>query len=155
MLLQSDDNREMIYHTFLFDENIWMARGVYIDGQGKYHSVAGQSVITHATDQWINDSAMHLEGNPAVEFRNRYEIEPMERNQEMTTWRSENPALGRMSGRFIIVDDSILSVFASADGVFQGTEYLRLIDDDLYWNRGSLLQGDKKASSWALELRRK
>ena len=145
----------MIYHTFLYDENIWIAKGVYIDAQGKYQPVAGQSAITHQGEIWVNDSCMHLEGNPTVEFRNRYEIEPMERNQEITTWRSENPALGRMSGKFIIVDDSIMSIFSSADGVFQGTEYLRLIDDDLYWNRGSLLQGDKKVSSWAVELRRK
>jgi len=145
----------MIYHTFLFNENIWIANGVYIDERGNYHPVAGQSVITHAADRWVNDSCMHLEGNQAVEFRTRYEIEPLERNQEMTAWRSENPALGKMAGRFIIVDDSILSAFASADGVFQGTEYLRLIDDDLYWNRGSLLQGDRKVSSWAVELRSK
>ena len=145
----------MIYHTFLFDENIWIARGVYIDGQGKYHPVAGQSAITHQGEIWINDSCMHLEANEAVTFRNRYEIKPLGRDRELTIWRSENPDLGKMSGRFVIVDDSIMSIFSAADGVFQGTDYLRLIDDDLYWNRGCLLQGDKKVSSWAVELRRK
>ncbi len=145
----------MIYHTFLYNENIWIARGVYIDTQGKYHPVAGQSTITHQGEIWINDSCMHLEANEDVTFRNRYEIKPLDRDQELTTWSSENPDLGKMSGRFVIVDDSIMSVFSSVDGVFQGTEYLRLIDDDLYWNRGCLLQEGRKVSSWAVELRRK
>jgi len=145
----------MIYHTFLFDENIWVVKGVYIDDQGRYHAVAGENRITHAGNLWIIDSRMHLEGNHEVEFRNRYEVEPLERKQELTDWISENPALGRMKGRFIIVDDSILALFSSPDGVFQGTEYLRLIDDDLYWSRGSLLKESRKISSWAVELRKK
>ncbi|MEI6314101.1 MAG: hypothetical protein WCO89_04470, partial [Syntrophus sp. (in: bacteria)] len=62
---------------------------------------------------------------------------------------------GKMLGSFIIVDDSIISIFASEDSAFQGTEYWRLIDDDRYSNRGCLLRGDKKISSWVVELRKK
>jgi len=145
----------MIYQPFLFEENIWIAKGVYIDDQGQYHAVEGEARITHTDGLWINDSCMTLQGDNAVEYKTRYEIVPMKRGQERTSWTSDNPALGKMTGKFIIVDDSILSIFFSKDGAFQGTDYFRLIDDDLYSNRGCLLRGDKKISSWAVELRKK
>jgi len=145
----------MIYQPFLFEENIWSATGVYIDDQGRYHPVAGETKITHTEGLWINDSRITLQGDHEVEYKTRYEIVPLERGQERTSWISENPALGKMLGSFIIVDDSIISIFASEDSAFQGTEYWRLIDDDLYSNRGCLLRGDKKISSWAVELRKK
>jgi hypothetical protein len=145
----------MIYQPFLFEENIWIAKGVYMDDQGRYHPVEGETKITHTDGLWINDSFMTLQGDKAVAYKTRYEIVPMERGRELTSWVSENPALGKMLGKFIIVDDSIISIFTSEDGSLQGTECLRLIDDDLYSNRGCLLRGDKKISSWAVELRKK
>jgi len=126
-----------------------------MDDQGRYHPVAGETKITHAEEMWINDSFMTLQGDKTVSYKTRYEIAPMERGQEMTSWTSENPALGKMTGKFIIVDDSIISIFSSKDGTLQGTECLHLIDDDLYSNRGCLLRGGKKVSSWAVELRKK
>jgi hypothetical protein len=60
-----------------------------------------------------------------------------------------------MTGYFIIVDDAVLSTYTSRDGNLKGTECLHLIDDDLYASRGCLLRGDRKISSWALELRKK
>ncbi|HAJ27538.1 MAG TPA: hypothetical protein DCG53_09900 [Syntrophus sp. (in: bacteria)] len=145
----------MIYQPFLFEENIWIAKGVYIDDQGRYHPVEGETKINHADGLWINDSSMILQGDNAVEYKTRCEIVPMERGQELTSWISENQALGKLTGKFIIVDDSIISIFTSVNGDLRGTEYLRLIDADLYSNRGVLLRGDKKISSWALELRKK
>jgi len=126
-----------------------------MDDQGRYHPVEGETKITHTEGLWINDSCMTLQGDNTVEYKTRYEIVPMERGQELTSWISENPALGKMMGKFIIVDDSIISIFTSENGALQGTECLRLIDDDLYSNRGCLLRGDKKISSWAVELRKK
>ena len=126
-----------------------------MDDQGRYHPVEGETKITHTEGLWINDSCMTLQGDNTVEYKTRYEIVPMERGQELTSWISENPALGKMMGKFIIVDDSIISILTSENGAIQGTECLRLIDDDLYSNRGCLLRGDKKISSWAVELRKK
>ncbi|MDI9570202.1 MAG: hypothetical protein QM278_05645 [Pseudomonadota bacterium] len=145
----------MIYHTFLFDENIWIAAGVYIDGHGRLHSVRGEIRIVHEEALWIHESRMSLEDNPAVEFVSRSEILPMDRKREWTSWSSENPALGRLAGRFVLVDDSILSSCVSTDGSVQGVECLKMIEDDLYWHRGCLFQGDKKLSSWAVDLRRR
>jgi hypothetical protein len=144
----------MIYHPFLFEENTWIATGVYVDDQGRYHPVAGEAKITHRKDLWINDSFITLQEDKGAVYKTRYEVVPMERNKELTSWSSENQALGKMAGKFIIVDDSIISMFSSVDGAIQGTEYLRIIDEDLYSSRGCLIRGGRKLSSWALELRK-
>lgn len=145
----------MIYQPLLFEENIWIATGVYMDDQGRYHPVEGETNITHIDGLWINNSIMTLQEDKQVAYKTRYEIIPLERGQEMTSWSSDNPALGKMTGKFIIADDSIISIFASDDGAFRGTEYFRLLDEDLYSSRGCLLRGEKKISSWAVELRKK
>jgi hypothetical protein len=145
----------MIYQPFLFEENTWIATGVYMDDQGRHHPVEGETKITHTEGLWINDSFMTLQGEKKVAYQTRYEIVPMERGQEMTSWSSENGALGKMAGKFIIVDDAIISIYSSEDGALQGTECFRLSDDDFYSNRGCLLRGAKKISSWAVELRKK
>ncbi|MFA6411970.1 MAG: hypothetical protein WCW53_04680, partial [Syntrophales bacterium] len=87
-----------------------------MDDQGRYHPVEGETTITHTDGLWINDSFMTLQGDKKVAYKTRYEIIPMERSQELTSWSSENPALGKMTGKFIIVDDSIISMFSSEDG---------------------------------------
>ena len=145
----------MIYQPFLFEENIWIAKGTYMDGEGRYHPVAGETKITHTDGRWINDSFMALQEDKQAAYKTRHEIVPMERGQELTTWSSENPAFGKMTGKFIIIDDSIISLFSSGDGTLQGTEYLRLVDEDLYSSRGCILRGEQKISSWAVELRKK
>jgi hypothetical protein len=145
----------MIYHPFLFEENIWIAKGTYMDGQGRYHPVEGETRISHTNGLWINDSFMALQGNKQAAYKTHHEIVPMERGQELTTWSSETPSLGKMTGRLIIIADSIISLFSSDNDTLQGTEYLRLVDEELYSSRGCILRGDQKISSWAVELRKK
>jgi hypothetical protein len=113
----------MIYQPFLFEENTWIATGVYMDDQGRYHPVAGEAKITHMNNLWINDSFITLQEDKEAAFKTRYEIIPLERGKELTSWSSENQALGKMAGKFILVDDSIISIFSSEDGAIQGTEY--------------------------------
>ncbi|MCX7635867.1 MAG: hypothetical protein N2Z74_09040, partial [Syntrophales bacterium] len=67
---------------------------------------------------------------------------------------AQHPTLGRLEGRFIVVDDTLISLYESEDRRYRGTEYFRMIDEDLYSNRGTLLQEGMKVSSWAVELRR-
>lgn len=73
---------------------------------------------------------------------------------EITNWKSYNPALGELKGIFIIVQDSIMSKYDSADGQYTGYEYLRKIDDLTYENRGFALVNNKKLSSWAVQLKK-
>lgn len=142
-------------HTFLFQEGIWHAKGVYIDEDGRILAVEGKSEIRHKQKLWVNESWMHGFCNPSLEFYNCYEIVPFGANQDFTTWRSSNPAIGILLGKFIVVEDSILSVFISEDKQYNGAEYLQKMNGgNFYANRGTLMMGDKKLSSWAVELRK-
>ena len=89
-----------------------------------------------------------------LEFRSDYDIIPFLPGKDDTPWQSLNPAMGKLLGKYVVVDDSILSFFQSEDGHFKGTEYLLKVDDTLYRNRGVLFEGDQKGSTWIAELRK-
>jgi len=95
---------------------------------------------------------MRVLTDPPTEFQNAYEIEPFEIDRESTSWISHNPALGELFGNFIVIDDSILSVYATKNGEFTVTEYLRQVNEHSYRNRGALMKGNDRISSWAVEL---
>jgi len=143
-----------IYHTFLLDEWNWRASGIYIDPRTRIYPVEGDTRVFHQAGLWIIEATMRIVGDEGIEFTNRYEVTPLGEGADVTTWRSYNPALGRMEGCFVLVDDSVISLFETEDGRMRGGEYFRLIDDDLYWNRGTLTSGGTKVSSWSVELRR-
>lgn len=142
-------------HTFLFEEGLWGARGYYIDSIGVPYPVNGESRITHEGDCWINDSWMSIPADPPVEYRNRYVITPFEEGTDCTAWTSDNPALGRLRGMFVLVDDAILSVYGTEDGRLRGSEALFRVSSILYGGRGCLMEGQKKVSSWSVELKRR
>jgi hypothetical protein len=89
-----------------------------------------------------------------VAFATRYEIEPFGTGKTSTHWKSSNRLLGNLKGYFVIVGDSILSLFRSEDGRYSGTEWLLMVDEGTYQSRRVLLDGDKTLSSWAMELRK-
>jgi len=72
----------------------------------------------------------------------------------MTNWESFNPALGTLKGKFMVVENSILSKYSSLDVQYSGFEYLKKIDDLTYENRGFALKNNEKLSSWAVQLKR-
>ncbi|MEW6183571.1 MAG: hypothetical protein AB1500_10425 [Bacillota bacterium] len=141
-------------HTFLFQEAVWTAKGIYIDENGNTVPVEGRTEITHAADLWINDGYLRLSGAGAVEFRNRYEIVPPSGDRDFTSWKSFNPALGTLTGNFTFVDDPIISSCVSEDGGYTSVEYLLKVSDAAYRGRGVLYKGKHKLSSWAVELSR-
>lgn len=142
-------------HTFLLEEGLWEARGYYVDSIGVLYPVSGESRITHEGDRWINDSWMRIPADPPVEYRNRYVVDPFEEGTDRTSWVSENPALGRLRGSFVLVDDTILSVYGTEDGRLRGAEALQRASSVLYRGRGCLMEGGRKISSWAVDLKRK
>jgi hypothetical protein len=89
-----------------------------------------------------------------TEFHSDYDVIPFLPDRDYTTWQSLNPAIGKLLGKFIVVDDSIFSFFQSEDARFTGTEYLLKVDDTTYRNRGVLFEADQKGSSWFAELRK-
>ncbi|HEY3346847.1 MAG TPA: hypothetical protein VGK71_04420, partial [Nitrospirota bacterium] len=74
---------------------------------------------------------------------------------EELEWKSFNPALGALKGRFMLVDDSIISHFRSDSGQYSGIEFMVQESPDRYKNRGVLYRGGKRLSAWSVELVRR
>ena len=142
-------------HTFLFQEGLWVAGGIYFDDRDHPLPLEGKTRVSHLEGLWVNEGAMELKSgaNPLI-IHNRYEIIPFQEGSTVTTWKSSNPAAGLLLGRFVIVEDAILSACLSENGDFSGSELLLKITDTHYLNRGVFLKGDEKLSSWAVELKK-
>ena len=142
-------------HTFLFQEGKWVANGTYSDEQNQRHPATGSTKIVQEENQWINvGSMMMLAATGLVTFENRYVITPFEEEKECTAFEAENPKLGSLSGKLVIVGDSIFALSSSEDGSTVAVEYLRMLDAASYENRGFVLKDDEKIASWELELRK-
>jgi len=144
----------MTDHTFIFEPARWQASGVFVDPAGKTLPMTGHSVVLHGEEIWSLTGKLHLTGEPTVEISNDYRIHPFAPGELQTTWTANNPALGLLKGRFVIVGDTILSFFESDDHHFRGTEWLRRVDPDFYEDRGVLFEGERLLSAWTAELRR-
>ncbi len=137
-------------HTYLFQEGTWNTKGTYYDENNNPLSVEGQSEITHLKELWFNDSYMSVQGDTPVKLINKYEIAPFEK--EFTMWQSVNPALGRLLGRFVVVEDSIISLFSSGNGEYFGSEFVTKINDSEYTGKGVLYNAAGRISSWSVQL---
>jgi hypothetical protein len=93
-------------------------------------------------------------GDKSVKIYNRYEIVPFKEGRYITTWESLNPDLGTLLGRFVIVDDAIISTCRSKNGEYAGTDFLLKVSDVHYKNRGVFFKGSDKLSSWSIDLRK-
>jgi hypothetical protein len=144
----------VINHTFLFDQKMWIATGIYFDHANTPAPAAGESKIIHQGGLWIVESTVRVFGDAPLEIHNRYEVIPFSDDTPyVAQWKSDHTALGRLSGKFVIVDDTILSIYQSEEGTHSGTEVLAKTEDGYYESRGCLFKGNNKVSSWAFELR--
>jgi hypothetical protein len=141
-------------HTFLLREGFWVAEGEYYDENGNVYSAIGQSETTHQQDVWIDERIVKVFFDEPVAIASRFEIEPFGTGMTTTGWKSGNRILGNLKGRFVIVADSILSLFRSEDGRYSGTEWLQIVGEGTYRSRRVLLDGDRVMSSWVMELRK-
>ena len=142
-------------HTFLFMEGVWIARGHYFDDTDRALPLEGMTRITHTEKLWLNEGEMEIKaGDKPIKICNRYEIVPFKEGRYITTWESLNADLGTLLGRFVIVDDAIISTCRSKTGEYTGTELFLKVSDMHYKNRGVLLKGSDKLSSWSIDLRR-
>src|SRR3972149_5195449 len=142
-----------IRHTFLMEEGYWMAAGEFFDHNGNSIPVEGSARVTHGKELWRSQGVMRLDGQTEIE--NNYEIRPFEEGKDYTGWTSSHPALGKLTGLFVIVDDSIISTISSEDGQISGIEYMVKVSDYHYRSRGFIFRNGEKVSSWAAELVRK
>jgi hypothetical protein len=142
-------------HTFIVQPGEWIAAGMMQDETGKEIPMAGAAGITHGADAWHNVFSMAPKQGDGPQIINAYTIEPCAKPGAPTRWTSENPNLGKLRGRFVFVDDTIVSVFDSEDGAHSGTELMKQVAGDKYVNVGVLLKQGKKIASWAFELQKK
>jgi hypothetical protein len=142
-------------HTFLFQEGYWNAEGYYFDDMERPLPLTGTTRITHLDGLWVNEGEMEINaGNKFIKIYNRYEIVPFRAGKNQTTWESRNPDLGILLGRFVIVDDAILSTCRAKSSGYTGTEFLLKVTETHYKNRGVLFKESDKLSSWCVDLRR-
>lgn len=146
-------------HTFLFQDAVWKANGRYWDEDGSVVDIKGKFVISLQSEVWQIECLMDLTSKPenkyrTLEYKNTYEIKPFEKDKDFTYWVSLHSSLGKMDGQFVIVDDTILSPFKTRSGTMRGTEVFRKINDFQYENIGTLLERNRKVSSWSLTLTR-
>lgn len=114
----------------------------------------GETSIQHLEARWLFEGVLRVRGERPALHHNRYEIVPFSPGARSTHWTSNNPAVGALRGRFVIVGDAILSVYASPTGRFRGYESILQLDAARYAARGALLEEDKLLSTWAVELSR-
>jgi hypothetical protein len=141
-------------HTFFVQEGSWAASGRLLDEKESEIPIVGSASITHYDERWVNRSTMRLLTDPPMELANEYEIRPLAPGNASTPWSSFNPSLGRMSGFFTLLGDSILSTYRSEDGAYSGAECLLQEDADTYRVWGVLFKEGEKLSSWEAVLKR-
>lgn len=148
-----------VKHTFRFEEGVWKAVGSYSDERGHIVSLKGESRLVHTAWNpafFANEDRLviELESGGPVEIKNKYMIKPFEKNRDYTSWTLDSNTMGKIHGKLVVAGDSVISTFNSTDGVFRGTEILMMIDEKTYRNRGCLFRGDRKISSWWVELKK-
>ena len=141
-------------HTFLFEPAAWGVAGTFWAGDRRPIDAQGRIEISHRDSCWLLAGSMKVLSSPPVEFVSAYSIELPGRDATTLKWTAENAMLGKLLGVFSVVGGSILSIFHSADGSYQGTEHLALVDEDNYRACAMLLFNNRKLSSWQVELTR-
>lgn len=137
-------------HTLLFREGLWLAEGVYTSRENDRFGLEGAAEIRHENGLWIQEITHTILKGNGVSNQNTLEIVPFPDDADFTDWYSQSSALGKLHGRLMVVEDSILSGFVSEDGVYSGVEYYLKVDDNIYQNRGYVWQMDLKLASWSL-----
>jgi hypothetical protein len=141
-------------HTFLYEPGVWALSGMFWSAEAQGIAVEGRTEISHGRECWMLAGRMRVLASPPVEFVSVYTIEPPGRDELASKWSSENATLGRLHGVVAIAGPTILSLYRSEHGGYQGTEHLRQLTSDQYEAYGMLLMDDRRLSSWHLTLTR-
>jgi hypothetical protein len=143
----------MAEHTFLFREGLWRVEGEFLDGTGNRIAVEGTAQIRHYPDKWVYEGTLRTKTSKPAEHKTLYEIQPFAAGNFATSWTSQSASLGSLRGRFLVVDDAILSAYESATGRFRGQDTIVRRDAKSYSARGALFDSTKLLSAWAVELK--
>lgn len=138
---------QQVTHSFLQQSGVWQSSGIYedarcgeVDFSGETTVQLGTSLVLHS---WIR---LIMEGEPL--FQNRYEAGLPDAGARVIPWRSVNPQLGELVGRFLLADGLILSYFASTDGELMGHEALVEDGPNQYRLAGFCFENGSPLSRW-------
>lgn len=137
-------------HTFLWQEGVWQAKGIFYDDKRKSVQATGQMEIQRLKEAWIAESFLEMNLEETLRITNRYKIDLPVDDGISASWTALNMAMGPIQGNFVILGDTIFSIFKTLDGQ-NGSESFRKIDDNHYHNKGFLLENNKVVSSWEIE----
>jgi hypothetical protein len=143
-----------VHHTWLFEPGQWIAEGLFWERGEVERCGRGYSIVRHESDRWVIEGEMEILADPIVRFRNVYDITPPKRDARAVPWQSENPSIGRLTGTFVIVGVSIMSLFQSGDRVYFGSECLTQLDATRYQACGLFRSNDAVISTWSMTLSR-
>lgn len=141
-------------HTFLVEPGHWLARGEFNAGSGDARPVAGEARIEHHRQIWQYSTVMRIDAESPLEWRNVCEVVPFPGGSRWTSWSASNPRLGPLAGRFVLVGDTILSIFQSLDGACHGCESMVFENPVTYRCRGTALRGGIPLACWSVALER-
>lgn len=110
-------------HTYFYETLSWAADGIYYDHEGGTYPPYGEVSIIRDELHWGLDGFSEVRCQQPARFTNCYTISESECASTLF-WESFHPALGTLRGSFEITGDSIVSHYASPDGVYSGTETL-------------------------------
>ena len=142
-------------HTWLFEPGTWSAAGQFWDKGELEREGRGTSIVRHIGAVWEVEGSMEICGEAPVRFQNDYRIAAPAADARIVPWQSENPALGALTGVFVVLGDTIMSSFQSSDRAFVGSEAMRHLAPDRYQARGLLLASGAVVSTWSMELIRR
>ena len=62
-------------HTFIMEEGLWVAKGIYFDSNNNRFFLEGSAKFTHGENKWINESYMTLlTPDKPIELKNDYDV---------------------------------------------------------------------------------
>jgi len=141
-------------HTFLFQPAVWTAKGTLWRADGEPLEAIGRTEIAHRAECWLLSGTLKVLGSPPAEFVHAYWIEPPGPDGASMRWRFDDATFGTLLGRFVVIGESILSVYACETSGYHGAEHLGQIDADTYRTAGVLLLKDQIIYSWRMMLQR-
>ncbi len=137
-------------HTFLFEPAVWSGTGTLWRADGEPLEAQARTEIAHHPDCWLLSGKLKVLGSPPTEFVQAYLIEPPHAPGESLKWSFESAMFGKLSGRFAVIDTSILAVYGCEASGYYGAEHFGQLDADSYRSAGMLLLKDRLIYSWQM-----
>lgn len=140
-------------HPFITDPGLWIVAGHGLSGDPLNRiPIQGRMQVKHSDGKIENTGEMSVVSrtNP-VTFQTLYEMVPTDDELVLDFFQS-NQSVGDLKGKVVVVDDRIVSSYASGDGRFAGCEVLMRMGDNRYAATGTLQEGGQLVNLWKLDL---